>query len=176
MSDERAASSNPTVESLLRDHGPFVWRTLARLGVRGPDVEDMFQEVFVVVHRRLDSFDRSARETTWLFGICLRVASDYRRRRRRKPEHALGDEQPRSTGNSPEDHAMSSQVRARVEAALDAMDDDKRAVFVLFELEGMSCSAIAELVGAKVGTVYSRLHAARAEFRAAIDEPKEVRR
>lgn len=169
-------SQGPTVESLLRDHGPFVWRTLARLGVRGPDVEDMFQEVFVVVHRRLDSFDRSARETTWLFGICLRVASDYRRRRRRKPEQSLGDDQPRSAGISPEDHAISSQLRARVDAALDAMDDDKRAVFVLFELEGMDCASIAELVGAKVGTVYSRLHAARAEFRKAIEDSKEVRR
>ncbi len=139
----------------------------------------MMQEVFVVVHRRLDSLDENVKPTTWLFGICMRVASDYRRRQRRKPEESLSVEAVaalRSAGENPEEIALARQTRARAEAALDAMDDDKRAAFVLFEFERLSCAEIAELVGAKVGTVYSRLHAARAEFRAAVDSERKASR
>src|SRR5262245_17651468 len=59
---------------------PFVWRLLRRLGVREADVADMCQEVFVVVHRRLVDFDSSSSLRTWIYGICLRTASQYRRR------------------------------------------------------------------------------------------------
>lgn len=172
-------SVKATVQSLHAEHGAFVWRTLARLGVRPSDLEDMMQEVFVVVHRKIDSFDPSTKPTTWLFGISLRVASDYRRRLRRKPEESLAPEVQdalRAQCASPEELAAAQQARSRIEAAIDAMDDDKRAVFVLFEFDHMSCDAIAELVGVKVGTVYSRLHAARAEFRAAISREKEALR
>jgi RNA polymerase sigma-70 factor (ECF subfamily) len=168
-----------SVQSLHAEHGAFVWRTLARFGVRASDLEDMMQEVFVVVHRRLDSFDPQSKATTWLFAICMRVASDYRRRLRRKPEDALSPELAaslRAASATPEELAAAQQSRARFERALDAMDDDKRAVFVLYEVERLSCAEIADLVGAKVGTVYSRLHAARAEFRAAFDHESEARR
>jgi len=161
----------PTVQSLHAEHGAFVWRALFRLGVRSNDLEDMLQEVFVVVHRRLDSYDPNVKATTWLFGICLRVASDYRRRLRRKPEAALPEgavESLHARGASPEEHLARREAQRAMELALDALDDDKRAAFVLFELEQMPCDAIAELLGIKVGTVYSRLHAARAEFRAAL--------
>jgi RNA polymerase sigma-70 factor (ECF subfamily) len=173
-----AVSVKATVQSLHAEHGAFVWRTLARLDVRSSDLEDMMQEVFVVVHRRIDSFDQNTRPTTWLFGICLRVASDYRRRRR-KPEESLAPEVQdalRAQCATPEELAAAQQARTKIEAAIDRMDDDKRAVFVLYELEHMSCDAIAELVGVKVGTVYSRLHAARAEFRAAIARENEAQR
>lgn len=139
----------------------------------------MMQEVFVVVHRRIDSFDQNTKPTTWLFGICLRVASDYRRRRRRKPEESLAPEVQdalRAQCATPEELAAAQQARATIEAAIDRMDDDKRAVFVLYEFEHLSCDAIAELVGVKVGTVYSRLHSARAEFRAAIAGENEALR
>src|SRR5262245_5550378 len=81
----------PLVDSIVRanaldvagvyaDHCDFVWRTLQHLGVRGADLEDLMQEVFVVVHRKLDGFDGRSRITTWLFGISLRVVGRHRRR------------------------------------------------------------------------------------------------
>jgi RNA polymerase sigma-70 factor (ECF subfamily) len=173
------ASTAPTLEALYAAHAAFVWRSLFRLGVRSGDLEDMLQEVFVVVHRRLDRFDPTHKPTTWLFGICLRVASDYRRRRRRKPEAPLpegGAELTVSTAINPEQEAVAREAQARVELALDAMSEEKRAVFVLYELERMSCGEIAELLGVRVGTIHSRLHAARAEFRAAFDRSSEVSR
>ncbi len=156
-----------TVTSIHAAHADFVWASLHRLGVPESDRPDLLQEVFVVVHRRLDSFDGSSRMTTWLFGICLRVVLGWRRRRRRHPE-TLTDVTPEGNwddaARSPEQELMTSQAKTLVWRALDALDVEKRAVFVMFELEELSCVEIAAVMGTPVGTVYSRLHAARAAF------------
>src|SRR6185369_8078226 len=76
---------------IYAEHTEFIWKTLYRLGVREHHVEDVFQEVFVVVLRRLSSFDGRAAMTTWLFGICLRVARGYRRRAYFRREQAVAD-------------------------------------------------------------------------------------
>lgn len=156
--------------SIHDEHADFVWRTLQRMGVRDADVEDQMQEVFVVVHRRLGSFDGSSRMTTWLFAICMRVAAAYRRRAHRRHEEVVADvPEPGEPGNvGPEDLAMARQARARLDAVLDLMDLEKRAVFVMFELDEMPCEAIAEVLGVPLGTVHSRLHAARKDFEGAL--------
>ena len=71
------AEGAASVCSVHDAHADFVWRSLQRLGVRDADLEDMIQEVFIVVHRRLDAFDASSHLTSWLFGICVRVAAAY---------------------------------------------------------------------------------------------------
>ncbi len=142
-----------------------MWRSLQRLGVRDVDLEDTLQEVFLVVHRRLDSFDGSAKPTTWLFGICLRVAAAYRRRAHRRREESVEDmDRERHGASSPEEQATRREALGRLQQALDSMTLDKRAVFVMFEVDGMSCGEIATVMGVPVGTVYSRLHAARSDF------------
>jgi RNA polymerase sigma-70 factor (ECF subfamily) len=163
-------ASRLDIHSIHEEHADFVWRTLQRMGVRQADVEDQMQEVFVVVHNRLQSFDASSRMTTWLFGICIRVAAAYRRRAHRRREEVVADvpEQEPPGEGGPEDAAMVRQARARLLAILDLMDLEKRAVFVMFELDEMSCEAIAELLDVPVGTVYSRLNAARKDFQAAL--------
>lgn len=154
-------------------HADFVWRSLHRLGVREPDLPDMLQEVFVVVHRRQDSYDGQARLTTWLFGICMRVAAAYHRRawrRRERPTDLSAPETELDGGavsippSDPERAAELSQARARLATILDQMDLDKRAVFVMYELEGVSCGEIAALLDVPVGTIHSRLHSARKFF------------
>lgn len=155
-----------TAAAVYAAHAQDVWKSLHRLGVRGPDLEDMLQEVFVVVHRRLDSYDGVTRLTTWLFGICLRVASAYRRRGYRRHEgnaEAVSDEMS-APGVSPEDAAARRQATEHLVRILDEMDPEKRAVFVMFELEQLPSAEIAELLGVPVGTVYSRVHAARRVF------------
>lgn len=162
--DERGATAW-TAASVYAAHADFVWASLSRLGVAYGDLGDQMQEVFLVVHRRLDSFDGSSRMTTWLFGICLHVAQAWRRHRRRHPETAMEvPPEPEHHAVSPEDQAAERQARRTLDAILDRMDPDKRAVFVMFELEGLACASIAEMLGVPVGTVYSRLHAARASF------------
>jgi RNA polymerase sigma-70 factor (ECF subfamily) len=151
-------------------HADFVWLTLQRLGVRDGDLEDLLQEVFVVVHRRLASFDGSSRVTTWLFGICLRVVAGYRRRAHRRREQNFADvpDQPADEESGPEHAAATRQAQARLREVLDSMDLDQRALFVMFELDELTCEQIAEMLSIPVGTVYSRLHAARKAFRRAL--------
>jgi RNA polymerase sigma-70 factor (ECF subfamily) len=160
----------PDIHAIHEEHADFVWRTLQRMGVRDADVEDQLQEVFVVVHRRLGTFDGSSRMTTWLFGICMRVASAYRRRAHRRHEEVVADVPERSASSDagPEGEAMAREARERLVQVLDMMDLDKRVVFVMFELEEIPCEKIAEILGVPVGTVHSRLHAARQSFQVAL--------
>jgi RNA polymerase sigma-70 factor (ECF subfamily) len=153
-------------EALYRAHADFVARFLLRLGVQGQDVADHLQEVFLVAHRRGGFVLGPAKPTTWLAEIAFRVASDRRKKTKRKLEDADTDSivLAAAAGATPGDAAESRQALDRVQRALDALTVDKRAVFVLFELEGESCDAIARALGIPVGTVYSRLHAARREF------------
>ncbi|MFZ5897012.1 MAG: RNA polymerase sigma factor [Myxococcota bacterium] len=158
------------VNRVHEEHADFVWRSLQRLGVARQDLEDALQEVFVVVHKKLASFDHSARVSTWLFGICLRVASSYRRRahRRREELHDTLEESAASASADPERRLLTLELAERLEQALSALGLERRAVFVMFEIEGMSAGAIAEMLGVPVGTVYSRLFTARAEFSKAV--------
>lgn len=167
--DEARAAAGSAAEVYAR-HADFVWASLSRLGVAHDDLPDQLQEVFLVVHRRLDSYDGTCAVTTWLFGICLRVAQGWRRHRRRHPETAVADVPEGDDGNdSPEDDAARRQAQRTLAAVLDRLEPDRRAVFVMFELEGMSCAAIGELLGVPTGTVYSRLHTARTEFQQALE-------
>jgi RNA polymerase sigma-70 factor (ECF subfamily) len=162
------------VARIYEVHADFVWASLQRLGVRDADLEDALQEVFVVVHRRLDSFDGSSKMTTWLFGIAMRVASAYRRRGFRVRETSVGEAPEPApsdvdeSAGSPEDALAAAQLRRRLDALLDELDVEKRAVFVMFEIDEMPCDEIAQLLGVPVGTVHSRLHAARREFQKAL--------
>jgi RNA polymerase sigma-70 factor (ECF subfamily) len=155
--------------SIHAEHADFVWLTLQRVGVAPADIEDCLQEVFIVVHQRLGSFDGSSRMTTWLYGICIRVASAYRRRSYRRRERT-GEEVQEAIdeGESPELAASRAEAQDRLRHVLDEMDIEKRALFVMFEIDEVSCEEIAEILGIPIGTVYSRLHSARKEFESAL--------
>lgn len=152
-----------TFRQLYQDHVAFVWRSLQRLGVRDRDVEDAAQETFLVAHRRLDQFD-GASPRGWLFNICLRVASDHRKRAHVRREHPTEDTPDASV--PAEQHEVLQQHRDRVllQVALDELDEAKRAVVVLYELEELPMADVAEIVGCPLQTAYSRLHAARKEM------------
>jgi RNA polymerase sigma-70 factor (ECF subfamily) len=151
-------------------HGRFVWDSLQRLGIRSVDLSDVFQETFMIVHQRLGSFEGQARLTTWLFGVCLRVAANYRRRAHLRREEIMAEVPGVAApeGSDPESAAERAEARRTLQHALDAMDLDKRAIFVMFEVEELSCAEIAAALGIPVGTVYSRLHHARRQFDAAL--------
>lgn len=169
LTEGEATSPHVEVSRIYELHAPFVWRSLQRLGVRDADLEDVLQEVFVVVHQRAQTFDGSSKLTTWLFGICLRVASAYRRRGFRRHETTMAEPpEPAGGTQSPEADFAAAQARLRLEALLDELDLEKRAVFVMFEVDEMPCEEIAQIVGVPVGTVYSRLHAARKDFQKAL--------
>lgn len=168
LEDSPGLVGAPDFAGVYRQEFDFVWRSLHRLGVAPPALDDAVQEVFMIVHRRLDSFEGRSTLRSWLFGIALRVASDYRRSLRRKPEHDLPPELPDPGTLPPDERAARAQEVRLVYAALDELDADKRAVFVLAELEQMTAPEIAQALSIKLNTVYSRLRAARRDFERAL--------
>lgn len=163
-----APAPEPTLEvrTIYREHARFVWLSLQRLGIHPSDLDDIAQDVFMIVHRRLDTFDRRARISTWLFGICMRVAANYRRRRRWTREVLSGgleDERPAAL-TAADDILVRREQRELAERALNRLEVAKRATFVMFEIESLSCNEIAELMNVPIGTVYSRLHSARRQL------------
>lgn len=161
-------SSPPEFRAVYESYFDFVWRSLRRLGVREADTMDLTQRVFLTVHLRLADFEGRSLLRTWLFGICQRMASDYRRsasvRREIVTETAELDSQ-RADEDGPLTIAESRQRAIRAEAILSKLPEPQRVVFVLFELEDMSGDDIAALLDISVGTVRSRLRLARETFR-----------
>lgn len=174
LSDADSAVSGPSlsVARVHEEHGEFVWRTLHRMGVRPPHVEDVYQEVFLVVHRRLGSFTGQCALTTWLYEVCFRVAAGYRRKAHFRREELIPDwselDSLSSEAPSPERQLVTARRAKQLEQILDAMPLEYRVVFVMFEVEGLSSEEIAANVGAPLGTVYSRLHRARKRFARAL--------
>lgn len=150
-----------SLHQIFEEHARFVWRSARHLGVREADLDDVCQEVFLTVHRKLGGFEGRSSLRTWLYGICLRVASDHRRRAHVRREIALSTPPPRAV--EPEQHTTvaKQQARQRLAWILDQLDEDKRAVFVLYEIEELTMKQVAEVVGCPLQTAYSRLHAAR---------------
>jgi RNA polymerase sigma-70 factor (ECF subfamily) len=157
-----------TLDAIVAEHGAFVWRTLRRLGVADAHVEDVAQEVFLVVHRRLADYDARSGMRAWLYGICAKKGSEHRRRAWLRRERPVADAPETST--EPEQAAVLQrrEAVARLEAILSDLDPKKRDVFVLFELEEMSLAEVAAAVGCPLQTAYSRLQSARALVQASI--------
>jgi RNA polymerase sigma-70 factor (ECF subfamily) len=113
------------------------------------------------VHRKLPEFEGRSALSTWLYGICVRTASDHRRRARVRREEVT-DRVPEGRESAPQAEDLARrQARALLDTALEALDPDKRAVFVLFEVEELPMSEVAVAVGCPLQTAYSRLYAAR---------------
>lgn len=155
------AAPVPSLAEIFREYAPFVWRGLRRLGIPESDVEDVCQEVFVVVHRKLGDFEGRSSLKTWIYGICARTASDYRRSGRVRRE-VVTDAPPDAPQEGGQHDAVAlRQARATLDKILDQLDDDKRSVFVLYEIEELTMAEVSEALGCPLQTAYSRLHAAR---------------
>lgn len=158
-----------TTHAVFIDHAPFVIRVVRRLGVAPADVEDVAQEVFVVVHKKLDTYDGSCLVRTWLFGIARRVVSDYRRRAHIRLEVASGSAPVLSVEPGQAQELGKRELSALLDRALDELDESRRAVFVLYEMEGMPMSEVAASLGCPLFTAYSRLREARGRLKTFIE-------
>ena len=177
----------PSIDSVYRAHAQTVSRWASRLLGPGGDCEDVVQEVFLVVRRKLPQFDGRAEITTWLYEITVRVVQDWRRRRRwwswatgRGPSPSRGRLQVHVTppDNATQDPVAGLELRERVRLfyrILDGLGETHRTTIILFELEGLSGERIAEITGTRVGTVWVRLTRARRAFlerMRQLDEPQ----
>ena len=163
-----SADPKTTVRQVFDEHARYIWRTLRHLGIPDADTPDLCQEVFITVHRKLPSFEGRSTLRTWLYGICIRVASEHRRRPYVRRERPASEPAPTDASHSYAAPESPLEQRAAVQRLLSVLDEDKRLVVVLYEIEGFSMKEVAELVGCPLQTAYSRLHAGRELMLAAL--------
>ena len=158
------------LREVYRSHFPFVWRTVSRLGVASGSVDDVVQEVFIVVHRRLSEFEGRSSLKTWIFGIVRRVVADHRRSaaRRLKTEDVTIESFHDESGLRPDEALAEEEAFQLLNRVLDQLDEEKREVFILTEFEQITMAEIAEMLDINPNTISSRLRSARRDFEAAL--------
>lgn len=167
---QRAGVPGPTLESVYESELNYVWRLLKRLGIRMADLEDVVHDVFLVVHSHLHQYDAIRPLRPWVTAIVYRVAANHRRRAVYRRETEMADETRLPDLSQPQalDMMMAREAQQVVLQALSALDEGKRAVFVLHEMEGHTMPEVAEMTQLSVNTCYSRLRLAREAFAKAV--------
>jgi len=168
-----ASAAPPLFDEVYEQNFAFVGRNLRRLGVSASEVDDAAQEVFLVVHRRLGEFAGRSSVRTWLFGIVARVASGFRRTsRRKKLAQCVAAEDDgvdvellaNDRSGNPHEHLTHREAVERLHGLLERLEDQKRTLFVLVEIEQMSMPEAVVALGINLNTGYSRLRSARREM------------
>jgi RNA polymerase sigma-70 factor (ECF subfamily) len=165
-----AGSLPENLAQIYDAHFDFVWRGARRLGVSESSADDVTQDVFMIVHRRIANYDGRASLQAWIFGILVRVVHDHRRSFRRKGARNVPFEQEigRTVGVAPGPTPIEQVERAEHVRLLDKLlcelDEDKRTLLILSELEEWTLREIAEYFGSNTNTIHSRLRAAKRAF------------
>jgi RNA polymerase sigma-70 factor (ECF subfamily) len=154
------------LRTLYQEHAPFVRRVIIRLGAPAADIDDLLQEVFLIALKKIDEFEGRSSHRTWLYGISLRVVAASRRRAKVRALLGFGSavEEQAVDERSPLTAIERRDAQIQVHKALNKISEKKRAVFILFEVEGLSGEEIAEAVGCPLKTVWTRLYHARQAF------------
>lgn len=159
----------PAFRAFYEAHFRFTYRIVARLADRAADVDDLVQEVFTIAGHKLPEFEGRAKETTWLYRIAANVVSADRRKRRRQHLLSLRWLRPGAddeVADGPDRDLERRDAKELVHEILGEMSEKKRAVFLLFELEGLSGQEVAQIVECPLDTMWTRLFHARREFKA----------
>lgn len=165
------ATTRPDFEQLYDAHFAFVWRCARRLGVPEAQLDDAVQDVYLVVHRHLATYRPDHSPRAWLFSITRRVASDHRRRLRRKGGLSeLSPDAPGDDRDGPAAQAERNQASAIVRRFIAQLDDDHASVFVLSELEQMTAPEVAEILSIEPTRVYTRMRSSRNALRRFVTE------
>ncbi|MEJ7596472.1 MAG: RNA polymerase sigma factor [Kofleriaceae bacterium] len=177
MSDEAliaacGAGANAALGALYDRHAPAVRRFLARLsGTDDRDLDDLVQATFEVVVGAAKKFDHRSTGRTWLLGIANNTARHHVRtevRRRRLVEEATAGA-TRGESADPRSEAAQHQRAARLQEAILALPLKLREAFVLVYLEGLPGAEVARMLDAREGTIWKRLHEARAKLRVVLE-------
>jgi RNA polymerase sigma-70 factor, ECF subfamily len=157
--------ARPSFEAVYTAELDYVLSALCRLGIPDSALDDVAHEVFIQVHRKLPTYEPSRALRPWLFGVALRQASNWRQRAMNRNELPAAQELPDAADErTPEQDVEAAQARKLVLRALERLDEGKRAIFILHELDGQPVPAAAEALELPVNTAWSRLRAARVEF------------
>jgi RNA polymerase sigma-70 factor (ECF subfamily) len=164
-----------TFDAIYHAYATFVWRNARRLGVPASAAEDVLQEVFLVVHRRLPEFEERTSVRAWLSAILIRIVRAYWRTRQRTSPAPVGGGPPLELDRvvdartpTPLEAAERDEAVRELYAVLLSMNEERREVLVLAEIEQLTAPEIAEALGVNLNTVYWRLRTARKEFERAL--------
>lgn len=157
---------------IFQQHAQFLWRTLMNQGVPRHEAQDLCQEVMLIVHRRLPDFEGNSLRG-WLYGICVRVASDYRRSARVRREIPHGEVPEPGNAFGQMDQYEQNAQRQRLLRALERVEEDKRTAFVLYEVEELTLAEVSEALGVPLQTVYSRIKSAREALRRELEQDRQ---
>ena len=148
-----------------RDYAARVARWVGHLGGLDSDLEDVVQEVFLVVSRKWPTLRADGNFTSWLFEITRKMVANQRRRLRwRRLWTAQDLTCVRWEGLEPDAALERRRVVTLFHRAVDRLPEKQRTIFVLYELEGMSTPAIADLTQRNLSTVKVQLTRARNHF------------
>lgn len=165
-----AAARAPAFSTVYQEYFDFVWSVVRRLGASPESVDDLVQEIFIVIYAKLDSLERPEALRSWIYGIARRTVSTHRRARRTTA--GFGVATPGAEVVSLEPTPLEqTEKQAGLELLgrlLAELDEPKREVFALVELEELSVPEVAEVLNIPLNTAYSRLRAARQSFEAAL--------
>jgi RNA polymerase sigma-70 factor (ECF subfamily) len=154
----------PPFAEIFVNYAPFVWRVLRHLGVREADLPDLSQEVFVIIHKKIDTFNKSSTLCSWIYGICVRIASGYRRSARIRKEFFTDAVPERECPAQQISDLDNRRALEYLDSLLSELEPEKRMVYILYEIEELSMAEVAEAVNCPLSTAYSRLYAAREEI------------
>ncbi|MEM7158984.1 MAG: RNA polymerase sigma factor [Myxococcota bacterium] len=160
-----ACTPPPTFREVYEEHLDFVWRILRRLGIPESALEDVAQDVFVVVARKLETFEHRSSMRTWLFAIATKVALDSKRKHSRHTRKLVAFRWLRSQDrHDPTSRRDDFQLLAQLLATL---SPEKRLVYILHELAGLTVVEIAAETGVNINTLHTRLNSARSHLEVA---------
>jgi RNA polymerase sigma-70 factor (ECF subfamily) len=170
-SDPDRSGDVPSFRFVYDKYLDFVWTCARRLGVPMDAIDDVVQEIFIVVHARLQTLEQPGSLRSWLYSVVRRTVSTYHRGRhvrtaREFSEPAL-EVRASPMQPSPLDLAVLNDELNLLWRLLNELDERKREILILAELEEMTTPEIAEAIGIPLNTAYSRLRAARHEFNVA---------
>lgn len=167
-----AVRAAPTFQTVYAEYFRFVWRCARRLGVPLEALDDVVQEVFIAIHRRLHTLQQQDSLRSWVYAVVRKTAGTYHRSRKTRTAlfswDPVLDDTPGSLQPSPLDQALISDDVALLSRLLTQLDPPKREVLMLAELEEMAVPEIAAALGIPLNTAYSRLRVARQEFQEAL--------
>lgn len=159
----------PSFEAIYQQHFDFVWSSVKRLGVGSDSMDDVVQEVFIVIHSRLHTLEQPEALRSWIYGIVRRTVSGYRRSNRAKVvRETFAATQDAPLGPTPFDLTEQASELKLLTKLLAGLDEAKREVFLLVELDEMSVPEAAAALEIPLNTAYSRLRAARILFEDAL--------
>jgi RNA polymerase sigma-70 factor, ECF subfamily len=163
----------PPFPEIYRQYFDFVWSSARHLGIGTEGIDDVVQEVFIVIHAKLHTVQQPESLRSWIYGVVRRTVSGHRRSYKVNEPTAgaqlerLADA-PGRAGTTPLDVAEQNAQLDLLSSLLGEIDESKREIFILAELEEMTVPEIADALEIPLNTAYSRLRAARQAFEAGL--------